>query len=124
MWLDRQSIDQALDELVDNAVKYSPDGGRIDLTATVDDADGNQVVRLAVTDRGVGIPADRIDDVLGDFTQADGSVTRPFGGLGLGLALVGRIARAHGGDLELDTAEGKGTVVTLVLPVDGPEAES
>jgi two-component system, OmpR family, sensor histidine kinase VicK len=120
VWLDRQSIDQALDELVDNGVKYSPDGGRIDLTATVGAADGYPVVRLAVSDRGAGIPADRIDDVMGDFTQLDGSVTRPFGGLGLGLALVGRIARAHGGSLELDTAEGKGTVVTLVLPVGGP----
>jgi PAS domain S-box-containing protein len=121
--LDRQSIDQALDELVDNGVKYSPDGSRIDLTATVDSADGYQVVRIAVTDRGSGIPADRIDDVLGDFTQLDGSVTRPFGGLGLGLALVGRIARAHGGAMELDSVEGKGTRVTLVLPVDGPGSE-
>ena len=65
VWLDRQSIDQALDELVDNAVKYSPEGGRIDLIASVGAADGVPVVRIAVTDRGVGIPADRIDDVAG-----------------------------------------------------------
>lgn len=123
VWLDRQSVDQALDELVDNGVKYSPDGGRIDLTATVDDADGYQVVRLTVADQGAGIPADRIDDVMGDFTQLDGSVTRPFGGLGLGLALVGRIARAHGGTMELDSVEGRGTKVTIVLPVDGPGSD-
>ena len=119
VWLDRQSIDQALDELVDNAVKYSPDGGRIDLMATAGTADGSPVVRIAVTDRGVGIPADRIEDVLGDFTQADGSNTRTFGGLGLGLALVGRIARAHGGELEVESIEGRGTTVTMVLPVGG-----
>jgi two-component system sensor histidine kinase VicK len=119
VWLDRQSIDQALDELVDNAVKYSPDGGKIELIATLGTADGSPVVRIAVIDRGVGIPADRIDDVLGDFTQADGSNTRSFGGLGLGLALVGRIARAHGGDIEVASAEGKGTAVTIVLPVGG-----
>jgi signal transduction histidine kinase len=119
VWLDRQSIDQALDELVDNAVKYSPEGGRIALIATPGTADGSPVVRIAVSDRGVGIPVDRIDDVLGDFTQADGSNTRAFGGLGLGLALVGRIARAHGGDIEVESAEGKGTTVTLVIPVGG-----
>lgn len=119
VWLDRQSIDQALDELVDNAVKYSPEGGKIELIATLDRADGVEMVRIAVTDRGVGIPADRIDDVLGDFTQADGSNTRSFGGLGLGLALVGRIARAHGGELEVLSVEGKGTTMTLVLPVGG-----
>lgn len=119
VWLDRQSIDQALDELVDNAVKYSPNGGKIDLIATLDAADGSPVVRIAVSDRGVGIPADRVGDVLGDFTQADGSNTRSFGGLGLGLALVGRIARAHGGDIELTSAEGRGTTVTIVLPVGG-----
>jgi two-component system sensor histidine kinase VicK len=118
VWLDRQAIDQALDELIDNAVKYSPDGGRIDIVVTADTHTKlGPVVRIAVTDRGVGIPADRLDVVLEDFTQADGSATRSFGGLGLGLALVGRIVRAHGGDLELASTEGKGTSVTMIVPV-------
>jgi two-component system sensor histidine kinase VicK len=118
VWLDRQALDQALDELIDNAVKYSPEGGRIDVVATADEqAPIGHVVRIAVSDKGVGIPADRLDVVLEDFTQADGSATRTFGGLGLGLALVGRIVRAHGGDLELSSTEGRGTTVTMVLPV-------
>jgi two-component system sensor histidine kinase ResE len=120
IWIDRPSIDQALDELVDNAVKYSPDGGPILLNASGGRADGGPVVLLAVVDRGVGIPSDRLGDMLDDFTQLDGSATRSFGGLGLGLALVGRIARAHGGSVEVSSARGSGTSVTMVLPVGGP----
>ncbi|MGH9138666.1 MAG: sensor histidine kinase [Acidimicrobiales bacterium] len=120
IWLDRRAIEQALDELVDNAIKYSPTGGRIDLTATLEERAAQAFVRLSVTDRGIGIPADRLDTVLEDFTQADGSITRTFGGLGLGLTLVSRIARAHGGDVELSSVEGKGTQVSMLLPATEP----
>ena len=122
VWLDRAEIEHALDELLDNAVKYSPDGGRIDVTATVGTGfDGQDVVRISVADRGVGIPADRFEVVAEDFTQADGSVTRTFGGLGLGLAIVSRIARAHGGELELMSTTDRGTTASLVLPIDRPD---
>jgi two-component system sensor histidine kinase VicK len=122
VWLDRQEVAHALNELLDNAVKYSPDGGRIEVkAAAATDRDGREVVRLSVADRGVGIPADRLDDVAGDFIQADGSNTRSFGGLGLGLALASRIARAHGGELEISSTSGLGTTVTLVVPVAGPD---
>ena len=118
VWLDRVAIDQALDELLDNAVKYSPAGGRIDVAANAAFHPAlGATVRLSVTDRGVGIPTDRRDVVLDEFTQADGSATRSYGGLGLGLALVGRIVRAHGGELELVSVEEKGTTLTMVLPV-------
>jgi signal transduction histidine kinase len=103
-------------------VKYSPDGGRIEVAATAGPGlDGRQAVRISVADRGVGIPADRLEDVAEDFIQADGSSTRTFGGLGLGLALASRIARAHGGELELTSTTGRGTTATLVLPVDRPD---
>jgi two-component system sensor histidine kinase VicK len=118
VWVDRVALDQAIDELVDNAVKYSPDGGRIEVAATAaKHAEIGPTVRISVTDRGVGIPADRREVVLEEFTQADGSATRAFGGLGLGLALVSRITRAHGGELELVSVEGKGTTLTIVLPI-------
>ena len=118
VWVDRTAIDQALDELVDNAVTYSPDGGPILLNAPAARTDGGDVVCLAVVDRGIGILADRLDEVLGDFTQADGSATRV------------RWARPRPGARRLHRGRtagrwrsrpdgGAGTAVTMVPPVGG-----
>ena len=118
---DSTYVGQALDELVDNAVKYSPDGGRIVVSADVVAGEDGPELHLSVADQGVGIPPDRLDSVLQEFTQADASSTRRFGGLGLGLALVQRVARAHGGDLHITATSDAGTTVTMALPVRGPD---
>ena len=94
-------------------MKYSPDGGRITITASADD-DGS--VLVSVTDRGVGVPADRLDTIFADFAQGDGSSTREFGGLGLGLPTVRHVAEAHGGTLTCESVPGKGSTFTLRLP--------
>jgi two-component system sensor histidine kinase SenX3 len=73
-------------------------------------------VLVSVADRGVGVPADRLDSIFGEFAQGDGSSTREFGGLGLGLPMVRHVALAHGGELTVESVEGHGSTFTLRLP--------
>lgn len=120
--IDRRYVDLALDELVDNAVKYSPEGGRIRVTASVHAEGDRRHLQLSVDDQGVGIDPDRREAIFDDFAQGDGSATRRFGGLGIGLSLVSRIVRAHHGELTCTSYTGRGTTVSIFLPLeDEPE---
>ena len=119
-YVDLAMLRRCLDELVSNAVKFSPDGGPVSLLAAnaTYQGDGHRYVRLSVRDTGVGIESEMAARIFSDFYQGDASETRHYGGLGLGLALVRRIIEGMHGHIELDTAPGAGATFHLLLPLD------
>ncbi len=109
---DRDRIGQVFDNLLGNAIKFSPDGGEI----TVRIEDENEYLRVEVADTGIGISTDKLDKVFERFYQVDGSTTRHFGGAGLGLAIVKDIVEAHGGKAGVKSELGKGSTFFFTLP--------
>jgi len=120
---DRRLLEDSLDELVDNAVKFSPHGGRILVRARAAENGSGPVVEISVDDVGIGISEEELARIFDDFTQADSSATRTFGGLGLGLSVVRRAVNAHGGELVCETEPGKGSRFSMILPVNPREGE-
>ncbi|MDO4749865.1 MAG: ATP-binding protein [Eubacteriales bacterium] len=115
---DRARIEQVLINMVSNAIKYTPDGGRISLTAG---ADGD-MVWASVRDNGIGIPSEDAGRVFERFYRVDKARSRESGGTGLGLSIAQEIVSRHDGQIELKSRPGRGTVITVRLPVAGPEA--
>lgn len=113
---DSRLLPFAIGELIDNAVKFSPNGGRVALIAEMSTDNGSGVVRITVVDQGIGMSKKELSVVGGDFVQADASETRAYGGLGLGLSYVKRIIDAHDGSLDIRSDRGRGSSVTLIVP--------
>lgn len=112
--LDTDLFKQVLQNLLDNAVKFSPNGGAIAVRAWQDEGE----VRLAVTDQGIGIQADQLTRVFERFYQVNGGLSRPYGGMGIGLALCQAIVQAHGGRIWAESrGEGEGSTFHVALPV-------
>lgn len=111
-WCDRRGLYRILRNLVDNAVKYNRPGGRVVVRGFSDD--GSPVIE--VEDNGEGIPSAELQAVTQRFYRVDRARTPGDGGLGLGLAIVKHMVQALGGTLELDSREGVGTTVKVVLP--------
>ncbi len=109
---DADLLKQLLLNLVDNAVAYTPPGGRVELSL---DVDGDQAW-LSVRDTGPGIPAADLERIFERFYRLDEARTRRSGGAGLGLAIARWIAEAHGGHIAVESVVGRGSVFTLVLP--------
>jgi two-component system phosphate regulon sensor histidine kinase PhoR len=111
---DHDRVAQILINLVDNAVKYTPAGGRVTVRATA--AVGGGVVVIDVTDTGAGIPPADLPRITERFYRVDKARSRELGGTGLGLAIVKHLVIAHGGELTIDSTLGEGTTVRFTLP--------
>lgn len=114
--MDRDQIDQVLDNLVSNAMKYTPEQGRIELLASLMD-DGEQV-SITVKDNGMGIPKQDLERIFERFYRVDKARSRSMGGTGLGLSIAREMVKAHGGTIGIESEWNEGTSVTFTLPVD------
>lgn len=110
---DRRQLVSAVFNLLDNAVKYSPDDAEVLVQAR---SEGDGWLSLAVTDNGVGIPRRDLDRIFERFYRVDRARSRGTGGTGLGLAIVRHVASNHGGEVAVESTEGIGSTFTLILP--------
>ncbi len=107
-------LEQALVNLIDNAVKYSPAGSAVQVEALRDDAE----VVVRVRDQGVGIEKSQLDRIFERFYRVDAGRSRKIGGTGLGLAIVKHIAQAHHGRVTVESTPGAGSLFSLHLPAE------
>lgn len=135
---DPQEVGRAVALLLDNAIKFTPDGGRVTLKAEVRGEELEvggafpssrftpdsslftpHFVEISITDTGIGIPEDQRQKIFDRFYQVDSSATRRYGGTGLGLALAKQIVEAHGSKIEVESRVGQGSTFRFRLPVAG-----
>jgi signal transduction histidine kinase len=106
-------LKQVLINLISNAVKFTPVGGRVDITAGSDSTGG---CRISVVDNGIGMAAENIPLAMSPFGQIESVMARRYAGTGLGLPLAKRLVELMGGQFEINSALGQGTVVAVTLP--------
>ena len=117
MRADVTKVRQALFNLLSNASKFTHEGV-IDLVVQGEQEDGMDWIRISVSDSGIGIPPEKIDHVFEEFSQADETTTRDYGGTGLGLPISRRFCQMMGGDITLESTVGEGSTFIIRLPLE------
>ncbi len=123
IFADKERIEQVVTNIIGNAIKYTPDGGKIDVSLAVDEG---QRFNLCVADTGVGMAKEDVEHIFERFYRVDKSRSTDAGGTGLGLSIAKDIVDAHNGKIVVESTPGKGTKITIVLPRDtrvGEETE-
>jgi two-component system, cell cycle sensor histidine kinase DivJ len=115
---DQRAVQQILINLVGNAIKFTDPGGAISIDAALD----NGMLKLCVSDTGIGIAADRLESLGQPFVQIHNEYTRRYEGTGLGLSLVKGLVSLHGGTFAIASSPGEGTAITILVPLDGSGA--
>jgi two-component system sensor histidine kinase VicK len=117
--IDKDKITQVLDNIISNALKYSPEGGKVRFELLQKE----NILHVRISDEGVGIPKSDLPKVFDRFYRVDKARSRKMGGTGLGLAIAKEIIEIHGGEIWADSEEGKGTTIVFTLPLDDRQRE-
>lgn len=117
---DADKLDQILTNLVDNAIKYSPQGGNVRVTGKVIGPESDQIW-VQISDEGIGVSKEHLPKLFHNFYRVDNRDNREIGGTGIGLALVKSLIEKHHGYVTMDSELGRGSEVTIVLPIRQPE---
>lgn len=115
--IDTDKLTQVIDNIISNAIKYSPDGGNIRFGVVVKD----NLLKVMISDDGMGIPSENIDRIFDRFYRVDRARARSMGGTGLGLAIAREMIEAHGGTIWAESEEGNGTTVFFTLEIEMDE---
>lgn len=115
--IDTDKMTQVIDNIISNAMKYSPDGGEICFSV----AQSDDQIQVMISDEGMGIPKANVKRIFERFYRADRARSRALGGTGLGLAIAREMIMAHGGDIWAESEEGKGTTIYFTLPIEHQE---
>ncbi|MFC4024211.1 cell wall metabolism sensor histidine kinase WalK [Oceanobacillus longus] len=113
VWMDKDKMTQVLDNIISNAIKYSPDGGEIRMKLDIK----RHYLLVSIEDQGMGIAYDKLEKIFERFYRADKARTRKLGGTGLGLAITKELVEAHHGKIWAKSKEGKGTTILFTLPL-------
>jgi two-component sensor histidine kinase/GGDEF domain-containing protein len=117
---DREKLEQILTNLLGNAIKFTPEGGEISISAKSYPEDGNMLA-LSITDTGIGIAKDQLDKIFDKFYQVEGSLHRTISGTGLGLAITKGLVEGHQGKIWVESEVGKSSTFTFTLPISEGE---
>jgi len=123
-YCDPKGIHQALSNLLDNAIKYTPAGGTVTVSALCIQMVGDEpdFIEIAVQDTGQGIPKEDLPRLFERFYRVDKARSRQLGGTGLGLSIVKHLARSHGGDVRVESEDGQGSTFAFTVPVRATES--
>ncbi len=116
-YLDAGKLQQVWVNLIGNAIKFTPEGGRIEAGFSIKGSDSTAMLEGWVKDSGIGIEPDDLERIFQPFVQAEGGLTREFGGTGLGLTLVRRLLEMQGGSIRAESTPGEGSLFAFTLPV-------
>ncbi len=120
VYADRTALEQILLNLVENALRHTPEGGRI----IIETAPAQNGVHVTVSDTGSGIPPEHLPRIFERFYRADSGRSRESGGTGLGLAIVKHLVEAHGGSVRADSVVGSSTTIRIFFPSGSRTAQS